>query len=231
MAHVDNILGNILIKHNDKWRGDYYLKDDLTFSLNKLHAGRFYLLKPGDTTILNGDRVSIHLGNRTLIMDNLNILKLVDREQVQRELNSFIITNGTENTDPISYESPIFFISDKSRKTALRYEWGMDLISSNENSTLPEAMSYKPREHPNLINATYGSTCEIHINSFQFFLERADSPIRTVEAARTLTTSIATSTAISPIKKIGSDLFDGYKGAVLVILLMVILILCILASK
>ena len=27
------------------------LKDDLTFSLNKSHAGRFYLLKPGDTTI------------------------------------------------------------------------------------------------------------------------------------------------------------------------------------
>ena len=132
-------------------------------------------------------------------MDNTNIIKLIDREQVQREVNSFIITNGTENTDPISYESPIFFISDKSRKTALRYEWGMDLIDSAENSSPSEATNYKPRDHPNLINTTYGSTCEMHINSFQFFLERADSPIRNIESTRTATTY----TAITPIKKVG----------------------------
>lgn len=228
--------GNLLIKHNDKWRGDYYLKDDLSFTTDRNLAARFYILKPGDTTILNGDRVSINSGNRTLIIDDSNQLKLIDRTQHHRELNSFIITNGTDSTDPITYDGSIFFISDRTKKMALRYVWGMDLINSTKKSNLvessdeyvipdliPDAADYKPRDHPNLMNENYGNTCEANINSFQFRLERGSNSVIDMEDTRTL--------AISPLKTRTNELFDRYKGVVLLLLLMIVLILCVIISK
>ncbi|CAH6420201.1 Hypothetical protein HVR_LOCUS1124 [uncultured virus] len=236
MAHVDNTLGNILIKHNDKWRGDYYLKDDLSFTINRNDAGRFYILKSGNTCILNGDRISVHLGNSTLVIDTNDNLKLLDREHINMEMSSFVISNGTDHTDPISYESKIFFVADRARKMALKYEWGMDLVS--EDPVISGAMNYKPRDHPNLINSTYGGTCEAHINSFQFALERADAPITQSSTVRNFTypnrSRDETQCSLDPTKPSKpspSELFDGYKGAIMVLLLMVILVLCVLANR
>jgi hypothetical protein len=227
MSGVDNTLGNILIKHNDKWRGDYYLKDDLTFTVNRSQAARFYLLKSGDTTILNGDRITINAGSRTIIIHNTSEVKLIDRDQSHHAVNSFIITNGTENTDPITYETAVFLISDKNQKKALKYEWGMDLIGVPENNILPGASNYKPHDHPNLINGDYGSTCESYIGTFQFLLERADGPITNLETARN---TLATS-KVNNSTKMASELLEGYKGIIMVILLMIVLVLCILASR
>jgi hypothetical protein len=220
MSHVDNTLGNILIKHNDKWRGDYYLKEDLTFTVNKSQAARFYLLKPGDTTIINGDRISVNSGNRTLVINSANEVKLLDRDLVGRDVTSFIITNGTENTDPITYETTIFLVSDKNIKTALRYEWGWD---PSMDLTLDNSQ-YKPKENPNLSNGSYSGITETHIGLFRLSLEKADGAITTVESARNMVT------LNEPAPK-HKELPDGYKGAVLIILLMVILILCIMISK
>jgi len=223
MLRVDNTLGNILIKHNDKWRGDFYLKDDLTFTVNRSQAARFYLLKSGDTTILNGDRISINSGNRTIMINDLSEVKLIDREQDYNMINSFIITNGTENTDPITYEMAIFLISDKIQKKALKYEWGMDLIGTYEDSITLGASNYKPHDHPRLINSNYGSVCESYIGRFQFLLEKADGPITNIEMTRnTITVSKS---------KIASELLEGYKGIIMIILLMVILVLCVLATR
>ena len=219
-THVDNALGNILLKHNDKWRGDYYLKEDLTFTVERSQAGRFYLLKAGDTTILNGDRIGIHMGSRTLIVDVSGILRLIDRDQLTRGINTFIITNGSDNTDPITYESSMFFISDKNNGMALKYEWGMDLVSN-------DASTYYPRDHPNLINSTY-HTNDISINAFQFALERADVPITRSEIARNTTMP---SLSVQYTRSISPEFLDGYKGAIMIVLLMMVLILCILASK
>lgn len=221
-AHVDNTLGNILVKHNDKWRGDYYLKEDLTFSVERSQAGRFYILKAGDTTILNGDRVGIHMGSRTLIIDANGILRLIDREQVTRGISTFIITDGCDNTDPITYESSVFFISDKNNNMALKYQWGMNLVSDDSST-------YHPRNHPNLINSTY-HTDDTNTNGFQFAFERADTPITRAEVARTVPLSSSISHRLSQQNK-SVELLDGYKGAIMIVLLMVILILCVLASK
>lgn len=229
MSRVDNTLGNILIKHNDKWRGDYYLKDDLTFTVNKSQAARFYLLKSGDTTIINGDRISVNSGNRTLIIEPSGELKLIDRDLLRRQVNTFIITNGVENTDPISYETTVFLVSDKDRKMALRYEWGwasgLPGDSALDPILVPDNSQYRPREHPNLTNGSYNGISEIHIGLFRLSLEKADGPITTVEVARN-------TVAVTETKsKTAGEFFDGYKGAFIVVLLMIILILCGLASK
>ena len=222
LSNIDNTLGNILIKHNDKWRGDYYLKPDLTFTIDKSQAGKFYILKAGDTTILNGDRVSINMGSRTLVVDSNGTLRLADREHLNREINTFVITNGTPNTDPITYESSLFFISDKNNNMALKYEWGMSLVSEDMST-------YHPRDCPNLINATYHNDGDTS-SAFQFAFERSDIPITRSEIARTIT--ISSPTNYLPIQeKRYIDFIDDYKGVVMVILLMVILILCVLASK
>jgi hypothetical protein len=224
MSHVDNTLGNILIKHNDKWRGDYYLQDNLTFGVNRSQAARFYLLKSGDTTILNGDRISLHSGNRTLVISDSNTIRLVDRNLPYRGLNSFIITNGTDNTDPVTYENIVFLISDSQTKTALKYDWRMDLISNpSQNSIISSnASDYRPRNQPSLVNSNYESTCESYSHMFEFLLEKADLPI--IDQSRfTLTETSSVKTA--------SDIMDGYKGIIMIILLMVILLLCIVASK
>lgn len=239
-------LGNIFIKHNDKWRGDYYLKEDLTFGVNRGDAARFYLLKAGDTTILNGDRISLHMGSRTLIttsIDGIETARLIDRQHANRGLASFIITNGTDNTDPITYESTLFFIADKARKMALKYEWGLDLVDNsidansvtmNNQTSSQSAVDYKPQQQPRLTNSTYGGTCGMNIGLFQFSLERADGPITNSEIARNITSSAVMTPAniqtskTSHSTKSNSDLLDGYKGAILIILLMIVLILCVL---
>lgn len=239
MQELDNILhphklGNILIKHNDKWRGDSYLTEDLTFTVDRSLAARFYLLKSGDTTILNGDRISINSGNRTLATSESDTVRLVDRDHAQRFTTTFIVTDGTDNTDPISFETIIFLISDKDRRTALQYEWGIDLISQSSNSSISNAASYKPHDHPNLINGNYGGNSSIHINSFGFLLERADLPITNLNTSRNAVKASDRFGALqnkNTSTKNATEFLDGYRGAIMVILLMIVLILCLIASK
>jgi hypothetical protein len=222
MSRIDNTPGNILIRHNDKWRGTYYLRYDLTFTTDRDLAGRFYLLKPGVTTILNGDRISINSGNRTLAISN-NVVSLIDRTNITSEINEFIVTNRTNNTDPITYESPLFFITDKDRKMALKYSWKTEFIERGNG--LSEAII---PSHPDLITSYYGETCETHVDVFQFYLERADSPIINLNSHRN------TMTQTYPMKsttKTISEYLDTYRGAVIIILLMIVLVLCVLASK
>ena len=52
MDQIDNILGNIILKHENKLRGNSYLKQDLTFTTDRSLASRFYLLKSGNSTII-----------------------------------------------------------------------------------------------------------------------------------------------------------------------------------
>lgn len=210
--------GNLLIKHNDKWRGDYYLKHDLTFSPNRSEAAHFYLLKPGDTTILNGDRVSINSGNRTLILDEANNCRLIDRDQHHRGIRTFIISNNKDSTDPINYDQVLFFISDKTARTALKYEWSMDIIRPNDGSG---SSTYKPRNFPNLTTSTYGTSHETELTPFQFQLERATEPITNLEDNRTVAVAKPTR---------NDNLFDRYKGAILLFFLMILLVLCIMVN-
>lgn len=221
-------LGNILIKHNDRWRGDFYLKEDLTFTIDRTKAARFYLLKSGDTTILNGDRISVNSGNRTLNLSENNELHLADRalaDQNIRGTTTFLISNGTDNTDPITFETHIYLISNREQRLALKYEWGMELITPGgaiEGDV--NAANYKPRSHPTLINEDYGTGTVSGVSAFQFSLERADSPITTTESSRNMIAKT------SPIKGI-TELFDNYHGALLLLLLLVILVLCIVVSR
>lgn len=222
MSRVDNAPGNILIRHNDKWRGSYYLRDNLTFTADRYLAGRFYLLKGGDTTILNGDRISINSGNRTLAIGN-NGVSLIDRNNIISESNEFIVTNRTNNTDPITYESPLFFITDKDLKMALKYSLRTEFIDRGNGLS-----EYIPPSYPELISSYYGETCETQVDVFQFYLERADSPITNLNSHRG---TMAQTHPTKSITKTLSDYIDTYRGAIIIVLLMIVLILCILATK
>ena len=205
-------VGNIYIKHNDKWRGDFYLKDDLSFVTDKRQAAKFYLLKTGDTTIVNGDRISINIGSRSLNIDNEGNIRLTERDQLTREFSNkctFIRKYGSDTIDPISYESNIIFISDKNNHTALKYTW-----DNNFN--------------PNLINSSINDQ---NIWLFQFMLERSDNPI--TRSNITKNTSPASSTIRSKTLSYSkpSEITDGYKGAIMIFLLVIILILYIVVSK
>jgi len=219
MMYVNDNLGNLIIKHNDKWRGDYYLRDDLTFTVDRKAAGRFYLLKSGNTSILNGDRISINCGNKVLSIDRDNTIRLIDREN-NYNTTTFIITNGTDNTDPIAFETSLYLISDKDEKKALKYDWGMDLVGPIDNIIIPGAVNFKPQQQPKMINGSYADICPTYINTFEFLLEKADGPITNLDTSR-----------VSAVLPKTNELNDGYKGAFMIVLLMIVLVLCIILLR
>ena len=219
---IENTSGNILIKHKDKWRGDFYLKDDLTFTTIKSQASHFYILKPGNTTIINGDRISINLGNQTVMVEFncKDQVKLIDRDLFNHNINSFIIIGESENTNPITYETSVFFISNKKTKEALKYEWNMDLVTGvNDpvNNSTKSVINYQPRNQPSLINSNYNNFHDV--SSFQFFLEKVENTI----------TYLNTVPAVSHKKNNVSG--AGYNSVIILILLIIVLILCILINK
>lgn len=202
---------NILIKHHDKWRGDYYLTDKLIFTTNRTNAAFFSFNKRDNTSILNGDRISIHSGNKILIIDDSGNPALVTSDNIRSETDIFIITDNENNTEPVSYEKNIFIISDNFNKTALKYEWGMDITSDNSG--------YLPKSNPTIINTSY----DIIPNSsqFLFMFERGDIPI-----TRTTQTN-----KVQVCHNNKLNIVDGYKGVAIIVLLMIILMLCIIINR
>lgn len=142
MEHVDSILGNIILKHEDKWRGNSYLKEDFTFTVDRSLASRFYLLKSGNTTIINGDNVTINIGNKILIIVD-NTLNLVDRDEIQKDKNSVIITDGTDDPKPIAYNSTVFFIVDKNKKTGLKQNVSEKKLTCDDYAGISDINSFK----------------------------------------------------------------------------------------
>ena len=187
-------LGNTLIRYNDKWRGVCYLTDNLAFTVDKSKAGRFYLLKPSDTLILNGDRISINCGNRTLTVSDQNKVAMTDRELIARETSTFVITNGLDSTEAVTYDTPFFLLSGSSDDKGLCYI------------------------HPGFQTPSYLGNAVMNsesINTYTFFLERADD---------TITNKVALNTSA---KK--QD--ESYRNAILVVSLFIILMLTIVLNK
>jgi hypothetical protein len=228
MSYVNNILGNIYVRHLDKWRGYRYLKDDLTFTLNKNLAAKIYMLKSGNTTIINGDRVSLNLGNKILVITENNIIKFLDRDQLWDETDSFTITNGTDNTEPIMYDSTIFLITNKTEKYALKYEWILDLINSN-TTTITEQLDYNPRSSPTLMNGDY--TLSDDINAFQFQLEKIETTTITTNPDDNKNPTTKKQSPFDYVTKIFTTSLENYKGAIMLVLLMIILVLCFIANR
>lgn len=156
---IDKELGNILIRYNDRWRGPCYLTEALTFTTNKAQASRFYLLKSSDTMILNGDRVSFNHGNRTITINEQNKIILRDRELINREISTFVITNGLDNTEPIGFDTPLLILISKRDS---QDEYGLRYGNPGLHSP---AMLNVATIDPELIHA------------FTFYLERNDDTI------------------------------------------------------
>lgn len=210
-------LGNIIIKYNDNWRGNYYLKEDLTFTTDRSKSARFYLLKSGDTSILNGDRISLHVGSKTLVINTNGIPSLLDRNQISQEITTFIITNNVDGIESISYESNISLASDIANNKYLKFDWVRKLNGDNYREDFE---SYPTSLIPQLtINQL--SADEKNLERYIFLLERADNPISHSELSRP---SITLPTP-APSKT------DVYKGFMMITLLVVILILLVIINR
>jgi hypothetical protein len=209
MSRVEYALGNILIKHQDvQFKRTYYLTEELIFSSKREEAARFYFLKPGDTEVLNGDRISINCGNRTLIMMDDGTLRLVERDQIKNNVDSFIITDGTDSIMAIAYNKPFYLLKSKEESVILRFYWGMDLIGQ----------VYQPSAHPvlkiddaHVINATEAPSLQFRLESTNGPMGRPRSNSITLESQQSVT--------------------DSQRNILIITILMILLVLAILARN
>lgn len=213
MTYVDNKLGDTLIKHHDAWNGDCYLQDDLTFTSDRSAAARFYILKSGNTRIQNGDMITINTGNKTLAVDRQRNIVLRDRDQITNEEMSFILTDGSTSTAPISYDSALFILSDRRNRIGLKFEWEINSIDN------PGAINHHPGQRPYLTNTSCLNMTDGTMGFYHFKLEKADGQ----RSSRNVVAAEAKSEPFSWTK--------GWSGAVLVVMLMIILVLSILVSR
>lgn len=181
MTGINRELGNILIRHPNKLFRDYYLAEDLSFTFDRSKAARFYLLKSTTDDIRNGDRVTLNVANKTLLITEKGEPALIDRHLIYTP-DSFTITTGLDNQDPIDFKTGIYLISDWRMEYALRYDWNIDVDSVNQTLT-----NVKPKLiHDKLNN-------EKDLIASRFFLEPYDAspdsiktpPVNTVNATAT----------------------------------------------
>lgn len=161
ISGIEKEIGNTLIRYNDKWRGPCYLTEDLSFTTDKSQAARFYLLKSSDTMILNGDTISFNNGNRIVTVNEHDKVAFLDRQLIDHETNTFIVTNGLDNTEPIGYDTPLFIIA-QSTEDISQYERGLCYL--NPGFKTPALLSIAT------INKEF-------IHTFTFYLERVDNTI------------------------------------------------------
>jgi hypothetical protein len=212
MSQIENNLGNILIKHKDAYfKTVHYLTEYLTFTTDRDLAGRFYLLKAGDTTILNGDRIRINSGNRTLVINGEGETRMTDRDKIFHNNDTFIITNGTDATTPINYETPFYFISGRSDKIALHFHWGMEILNgASRNNIQPVLNCEKFDQHP---------------STLQFYLENVNQP----QVGRSPPRPVVT--APRNVSGVSNDKIDSRRGFIILLLLIIVLVLAIMVSN
>lgn len=234
MTPVDNNVGTTLIKHYDKWRGAYYLKDDLSFTPKRSQAALFYLLKSGDTEIINGDRISINCGNKVLTVSPDNTLRLIDRDQIHRQTKTFTLTNGTDDITPVTHESELYIVSDRTRKMALKYQWDME--SSVGDITVPNhnvpnsvqdlsTVGQWPAPSPKLASTEIVPLEDPDIRLFLFSFEAAEKYTESTPDVQICAQEP------SPIPSKWWEWFESVKGPLFIVLLMVVLVLIILTTQ
>jgi hypothetical protein len=201
----------MFIKYSDKWSGSFYLKEDLTFTEDRNNASKFYLLKTGNTLILNGDRITINFGNKVLCIDDDNSLKLIDREFVSIK-NSIIVTNGTDSSNSVSYNDNLFLITDPIKQLFLKCEWNTDSVNS-----IKTTVNTKTQRKLILVNSTYNANKDPFIFSF----ENPDNA---------LTNSNHVKNVIN-LAKIQQNQNYGFKWFILLVLLIILLVLSVIVNK
>lgn len=195
--------GVFFIKYNDKWQGECYLTEDLTFTSQRSQAAKFYLLGISSKNIItNGNIVTINCNNKILSV-NSNGVQLVNRTDITDSIQNFRITTGYENNennehnhDVISYNIPVSFILDTNKHLALKYDNNIDLSTH--------------RSRANLHRLSIGD-CSDSINSYMFTFERSDSPMLTLHVNH---------------DSVSSD----YKNIILLCSLLILLLTCVIIS-
>lgn len=207
---MDDNIGNLLIKH--KFNSQiFYLCNDLNFTTKREIASKFYLLKSGDTSILNNDRININSGNKTLLITSDNNIKFMDRSNMKYDISTCIITTGSDNVLPITYETALFFLTDKLNNLALKFS---PITNQEFNSDV------SINENPKLLNSKFDITTDI--NDLQFYLEKYDDPIINIPQNKTSNFSF--------LKK-NLEFNENNRSILLLILLFIILFLCSMLNR
>ncbi len=129
----------VIISHQNKWRGNYYLTRDLTFTTDIFEACIWVIAADDATKVItneslvtlstNGSWISIN-DNGTIRLDNYNPYL-------------FTIVDGTSDLRELPMDTPVHFVSDKEKKTTLR--WAIDVHHTGHN----------PNRNFRLINDAY----------------------------------------------------------------------------
>lgn len=200
-------IGNLYITYTDKFKSKYYLTSKLHFTKNIDDACLFYLLNSDDTSILNGNTVTINTSNKLLGLSKDGNLQLIDRNISHHYKNDFIITDGENDNKEIGFNIKIYFIIDNNEKLALRFYHSFNLG--------------KDDDIPALAVGSYSDGREIGIELFQFTL---------IKATENTTNKLKQQDEqISPIKK--DPLLENYKGIILIVILLILLMLCLMVVK
>jgi hypothetical protein len=117
--------GNFYLSYHDHVGRRYYLNSDLKFTEYSDQGCLFYFLKSDNTEIVNNDIISIHSGSLTLVIDDTNTPKLVDRNLTRAyPYNSFLINTGPEGTgsnSEIKIGNSFLLIYDMEKQMSLRF--------------------------------------------------------------------------------------------------------------
>jgi hypothetical protein len=232
---LDNTVGNVLIKQKISYYPNvyFYLKEDLSFTTKREKAGRFHITKPGNSNVVNGDRVHINNGNRTLMLSNnetsTHRLKLLDRDQqlAKKVSDTFVLTNNSDNMEAIGYEKPYYILANRKNKTGLHLYWPMELVGQSMQLT---AQAF--------LNIDSFALCEDNpqqLCRFQFYIEDYYRPSFVKASERTqVPDPLATKNVFDQNDKLSLDQpirLEGKGGVVLLMLLMMLLAMIILVTN
>jgi hypothetical protein len=129
------------------------------------------------------------------------------------DISTLIITTGSDNVLPITYETPLFFLTDKLNNLALKFS-----PITNQHFNIYSDVSIN--DTPKLLNSKFDITTDI--NDLQFYLEKYDEPIINIPQNK--------STNLNFLKK-QLEFNENHKSIVLLILLFIILFLCSMLNR
>ena len=206
--------GTIFIKHQDRWKGWYYLSDDLTFVSSKKQACKFRFSKSETTSIINGDRISITSDRGTLCVSDSLTPIFSKPGNVKCGSDTFLITNGTNDTKPITFGEKIHLLHKQRGKEEIRilnFYWPVELVDP-ESEAQPTLMNCRPKKHPVL---TLDEIWELPDREKPgFVLERASGTM----------TKIPKEAQLRYQDK-------GKRTAIIIALLMMVLALCVMVER
>jgi hypothetical protein len=226
MTALQSQPGHIVIKYNNEWGGTFYLSESLIFVPQLEDALRFSVFTSDNTAILNGDRIILQSGGQVLIVNNVGKLELRNYNQVtSRDVSSFIITDGSDTTENVEYDKSYFLAHDPQLRTGLKAEWDVNPLPPEGNH---ESYMQDESRRPRLVLRDYIGTSRENLSFYRFSLASFAEEARETHEPEVEITHSNTVEASPPSMTSSMNYWlKGWRGTILVSLLVIILVLSI----